>query len=179
MSKLERLAHMAFVAVCFVSIVLMIEARFRQPVISLEHGTERGPAKSIQGPVVGEQMSLPGVHWSSYPVSVVLVLSPTCHFCADSMPFYRRLAKAHDRNRGVPAMVVSTAASVDGMRTELTRNGISVDTVLNTGPAILGVRATPTIFVVDAKGTVRGVFVGELNSADEAKVLNLIGQIGA
>src|SRR5260370_25607918 len=49
---------------------------------------------------VGDQ--LPGLHaynWKAHDRTLVLALRNGCHFCEDSMPFYRRRAKLEQSNQ--------------------------------------------------------------------------------
>ena len=41
--------------------------------------------------LVGKNVEIPGAAWSIPPLNVLVYLSTTSHFCAESMPWYRRL----------------------------------------------------------------------------------------
>jgi len=83
MSKLERLTHICLIAACVVSLGLLLERRF-------------APARSTHSPrldgLIGKRLDLPGANWKSSKVNVVLFLNTHCHFCENSIPFYREVA---------------------------------------------------------------------------------------
>ena len=85
MSKLETATHVFLIGLCCLAGGLLIEQRFfSQP------DNESGPAPTL----VGREVRLPGADWQSAPVSVLLQISSTCHYCNNSMPFYRQLMAA-------------------------------------------------------------------------------------
>jgi hypothetical protein len=69
------------------------------------------PAESAQvapeGPAVGTVLpALPGYNWQQHSETLLLAIRKGCHFCEDSMPFYRKLLQA-ERNGDSKAFLVS------------------------------------------------------------------------
>jgi hypothetical protein len=170
MTKLERLAHMTFVALCLVGITLMLEARFAAKV---ETSAASPRARSVAEDVEGKPMKLPGVPFRQARVSVVLQLSPTCPYCKASMGFYRRLSERHSKS--VVPIIVAFSGSLKPMRDQLAENGVAVQTLVNV-ESLFGLYATPSLYLVDSAGTVTKRYVGLLDATTEEQVLSLIEQ---
>jgi hypothetical protein len=157
---------MAFVGLCVVGIVLMLEARYRR----YTPPQEPRPIEEA----VGKRMDLPGVSWNSAPVSVVLQLSPTCHFCEESMPFYRKLAADRNGKGQLVPLVVAAEGSGKAMEAELVQNRIPASKIVVIGSALFGSTATPALYLVDSNGIVRNRFMGKLDSSAEEEVMSSI-----
>ena len=160
-SRLEKVPHLTFIVVCLVAVVLMIEARFK-----------RSESVAVVGTPKVSSLSLHGVNWKDAPVTVILQLNPTCWFCTESMPFYRRLTSTPQVRAGRAAVVVVTAGSIEMMRSMLASNQINVNGVIggvveSDSPAV-----TPTVFVVDSRGAVKRQFVGKFDSTREEEVIS-------
>lgn len=49
------------------------------------------PSPPTPTTLVGKTISLPGHHFPAQRDTLVLVVSTSCHFCNESLPFYRQL----------------------------------------------------------------------------------------
>jgi len=106
--------------------------------------------------------------------TAVLVIRSTCHFCAESVPFYRRLA-ASVSARTPSAALVAVCTEAEGSCADfLKQAGVSVTAVVATPPGGLRVRGTPTLLLVNSAGEVRHVWAGKLTEAKETEVLKLV-----
>jgi hypothetical protein len=111
------------------------------------------------------------VHFSSIPVSqqtLVIALQTGCHFCEDSLPFYRRLSKETTGSSthltfGFPHLASDGAAL-------LRTNGIEGADVREMDFSRMGIRGTPTLILVDGHGKVQKFWAGKLAPAKEAEV---------
>src|ERR1700735_3768774 len=55
-------------------------------------------AESAQEPHIGDQLpAIPDVNWKGNDRTLVLALRKGCHYCEDSMPFYRKLAQLSEQ----------------------------------------------------------------------------------
>jgi hypothetical protein len=163
MTKLETATHVFLIGVCCLAGGLLIEQRF----FSAPDGP--GPAPNL----VGREVKLPGADWQSAPVSVVLQISSTCHFCNESMPFYRQLIAARQAAGAKVPVIVASADAVAVMRQHLAEQQVSVDKVLHSRMEGFG-NLTPTVYIVDSKGMVKRVFVGELDPSGEKELLSIV-----
>ncbi len=122
----------------------------------------------------GTQIIRTGEH---FPVSfssanpkgfLVLALQMGCHFCEESMPFYRRLSDEVVRT-GIGIIYVLPGA-LEESRGYLRTRGLLGGQVLQRQLRDVRVYGTPTLVLVDGGGTVKGVWVGKLNPMRERQV---------
>ncbi len=107
-------------------------------------------------------------------LTLVLVTSSTCRFCAESLPFYRKLVPAA-RNAGARVLAV-TAEEPTINANYLSSEGIRVDAAVSSTQNGLVFRGTPTLVVVGRDGTVVGSWAGKLSSEEEIQVLAAVLQ---
>jgi len=119
-------------------------------------------------PPQGTRLELPGVQWNERPQTLVMVLRKDCQFCSASSAFYRRLLEETARLHVpvIAALPDEPAASQEYLR----HLGIVVPEVRHASLRSIGVGATPTLVLVDARGAVARSWVGQLSQAREAEV---------
>jgi hypothetical protein len=163
MTKIEKITHILLIVLCCVSVYVILEKRLapRRPVTS-------AAAKQFTGRTVQVQ----GLAWNSSAWTVILQLSTTCHFCADSMPFYRRLADIRRQPNSI-AWVVIGREPAGALQEHLLRERLSVDRVVSGRLEPINFAGTPAIFIVDSQGTVKRAFVGRLSPSDEHEVASI------
>src|ERR1035438_5652079 len=54
---------------------------------------------------VGEKVNLSDVNWKGNGQTLLLAISSECHFCKESMPFYKKLQLAAGRNVRILALM--------------------------------------------------------------------------
>jgi hypothetical protein len=128
------------------------------------------PKVSTPDPKPGVRLTLPGVDWRAHPRTVLFLLSPQCHFCSESAPFYRRLT-------GDPALtkrfrfIAVLPSQVDESKSYLSTLKVTVNDILQFNFASWGVPGTPTIILVNSEGKVQGTWVGKLSAGEEDRIL--------
>jgi hypothetical protein len=157
MRRLEIAVNVSIVAVCAVLCFVLVRERV----------LPRSP-RQVDGEVsVGSRVSLNGLS-SSNSAALLLVVSPTCHFCVESADFYRRLLTAL---QGSPVRVTALLLNrTDEAPEYLKRLPVPVTHVPG-GVRQLRVRGTPTILLVDRNGIVQNVWVGKLPIEKENEVI--------
>ena len=123
-------------------------------------------------PVVGKPVNLSDQNWSAQPKTVVLALQTTCHFCTESMEFYKRLVdSAKGKNiKFVAVFPQSVAESTE----HLTRFGVSEIEVKQVPISQIDVSGTPTLILTNDKGEVTNYWIGKLTPEKEMEVINQI-----
>jgi peroxiredoxin len=114
-----------------------------------------------------------GLDWKSYAVNVVFFISTHCHFCEESMPFYRQVTEIPGR---APQKLAISAISRDDpelLKGTLSKQHVNLDGVYR-APVIDALSSTPIVLIVDANGIVRRVFEGRLDSSREKDVLKIV-----
>jgi len=133
-------------------------------------------AKSVpEAPAVGTVLpALPGYNWDGHTQSLLLALRKGCHFCEDSMPFYRELLKA-EKSGGSKAHVVAVLPDTVIDATRVVQDAqLDVPMVAPFQLQRLHVSGTPTVILVDGKGMVEKVWVGEQDAAGQQGIRTAI-----
>jgi hypothetical protein len=161
--SLDTLTNLVLITTCVAVTTVVIE-RYRSP------GADARVAYTI-----GEKMgSASTINYASAERTLVMFLRDGCHFCTESMPFYRQLAR--DRASNEPfRIVVATPNDVGVARSYLANNAFAVDDIQQIRPGALKVSGTPTLILVDRTGIVHGYWRGKLSPAAEREVRQRLG----
>jgi hypothetical protein len=129
--------------------------------------------------VVGRKVSLSEVGFEKSSLSVVLLLSTQCRYCAQSMPFYKALSDM--RRKPESSFQLFTVFPQDRLTVEshLKDFGLSTDAI-ETGPKFfqeMGVLTTPTLLLVNSKGVIEKAWAGELTVNSQNEVISDIKKI--
>lgn len=167
--NLEKITQSFLIAVCVVSLVVLVEHNF------LGNGAGAGSLDAYADTLAGQrETSIPPAVWQASPVHVVLLLNSTCRFCDESMPLYQKFA-ALRREYGVRFSLVAVGAEPpDVLREYLRQNKINVDSVLQVRSGFATVRFTPAVFIVNSQGIIQKAFLGKLNEGSEKQLLQLV-----
>ena len=133
-----------------------------------------GPKPDASAPPTvptGTQLSLEGVDWGAKKRTLLMVLSDSCRFCTESAEFYKKLAQERAKHDDVRIIAV-LPQDVSAGQAYLNKLGVSVDEVRQSPLDAVGVKATPTLILVDDKGVVTASWVGKLPPDKESEVLN-------
>ncbi len=120
----------------------------------------------------GDQITVPNQDWKKNGRTVLLFLSTKCHFCTESAPFYRTLMGQLENKQVHIAAVFPQ--SVEEGKQYLSSLGVLVTNVQNLPSELSQVRSTPTLVLVDDKGTVIDSWIGKLTPSDESAVISKI-----
>ncbi len=120
---------------------------------------------------VGTKMSLQDVNWAAKKRTLLMALSDTCRYCTESADFYKKLAQEKAKHDDVRIIAV-LPQDVTAGQAYLNKLGVSVDEVRQSPLEAVGVRATPTLILIDDKGVVTASWVGKLPPDKEAEVIN-------
>ena len=162
MSRLEKLTNIAVLLSC----ALLVAALGRNFYLS-----HTRPAAGTEAVARGQQITLPGYTPASTESTLIMVLSTQCHFCKDSMPFYRKLTVLHRSAPGRLRVVAVLPEPESEASAYLDRNGVGVDHVFSLPPGDIGVNATPTLLLLDPRNKVEESWVGLLGDSQQAEVL--------
>lgn len=159
--RVELLANIAIIIVAvLISAVLVKRYLFSPPAA--------GEMKTIAS---GEKVALPDVDWQKSRQTLLLVLSQGCHFCAESVPFYQRLAKETSARNDIRLIAILPQPPGEGQK-YLDELGVSIKDVRQAELSSIQVRGTPTLILVDNQGIVTSAWVGKLPSDKEVEVIS-------
>lgn len=157
MKLLDRIASI----VVIVAVVVFLAVVIRGGYLHVQPDTPR-----TSGSHIGQVVTLPGVKFHGPHDSLILGISTSCHFCSESLPFYRRFAEQAGGKVGFIAVLPQTGA--EGER-YLKDAGITGVQVVSAKLSTIGVNGTPTILLVDGNGKVKSTWVGLLDDAAQKK----------
>lgn len=117
-----------------------------------------------------------GVDFRAGGSTLLMVVRENCHFCQDSLPFYRQLSDARARHPNPALRVVAASTdSHDALSAYLQLKGVRVDQVSTIESGTLKVPGTPTLLLVDQAGRILNIWRGKLPDRQEKEVLRTLG----
>jgi hypothetical protein len=126
-------------------------------------------ASAPPAPVVGDRLAtIAGLDLTASPRTLVLAIQSSCHFCSESMAFYRELAQRHGPS---VRLVVVAPDDQTAARRYVTDHGFSPDAIVTSDLLALNVGGTPTLMLAGATGVIEHVWMGKLSAAREQEVL--------
>jgi hypothetical protein len=164
-SSLDTVANIAIILVCAIAAVVLIRNQFFPP---------QAPPRPGQAEVGDTLAPIKQVLPAGTERAMVVAVSPTCHFCNESFPFYKKLIDERN-SKGSPVKVIAAVPTDQAIQEESQKfaaAGVKPDQVVKMDFAAIKVPGTPTILHVDNNGKVLDVWVGKLpDSGSERKVL--------
>lgn len=166
--SLSRVTDVSILVVC--AVLLATLARNE-----LDHHRKARDANHRASTMVGQKVA--GMPTSSRRrVAVTLVLSPTCPYCAKSVPFYRDLTRLARESGGL--MVVTSKAPHGMSLDEFFRdNQLEGVVPLVADDSSLSVSAVPTLLVSDADDRIAQGWTGYLGEDGRRDVYALISKM--
>lgn len=161
MKRLEAATYIILIAVC----VLLGIRLWQYHPVSESATTQPSPA-----PLTNVSTRLP-VDLSPHRKWLVMALSTQCHYCSESVPFYRDLQTKSLNDVGLLAVFPQNQSDV---ATYEKLKGFSPTTVPDFPLSKLQVRGTPTLFLVDQKGNVLRSWIGTLTDKEKLELLEQI-----
>jgi thioredoxin-related protein len=166
-SSLDTLANIAIIVVCAIAAFVLIRNQFFPP---------RPPGAPPQVEK-GEQFEqLKAVVPAGSQRALVVAVSPTCHFCNDSMPFYKRLIDERNQ-KGSPVKFVAAVPTEQAKAEESQKfasAGAQPDSMVHLDFSSIKVPGTPTLLLVDNNGKVLDVWVGKQDEKGEKDILEVL-----
>ena len=117
--------------------------------------------------MLGKQVVLPGVQWSSHRATLVVAISSACHFCIASTHFYSQITRS---NHAAPVVVVMPQGEQDA-QAFLSKHAIAPSSVVSASLASIQVNATPTLLLISPSGIVTKAWIGELTDTQQHEVI--------
>jgi thioredoxin-related protein len=117
---------------------------------------------------------LPGYRWNDHQKTLVLAIRKGCHYCDSSLPFYKQLSGL-EKNNTLHAHLLAVMPDDPAAGTaDLRSGGVLVEAIFKQPLSSIQVSGTPTLFLVDAKGSIEHSWVGELTPQGEKDVISTL-----
>lgn len=114
---------------------------------------------------------IPNLEWKQHRRTLVLALNTGCHFCEQSVPFYRSLGERQEHG-GIDLDLVAVFPNDPAqVRQFMSTESLRVRSVAAVPLEKLRVNATPTLILVDNSGRVERAWVGMLSPAEQFELL--------
>ncbi|HMG74643.1 MAG TPA: hypothetical protein VK582_14175 [Pyrinomonadaceae bacterium] len=159
--RIELIANVSIIIVAIVICAALAKRFLTKP-----------PAQQsdASGIVAGTKINLPDEDWAKNGKTLLLALSTNCKFCSASAPFYQRLASTALSSKNTKLVAVLPQGA-EQSREYLSTLKVTIEDVKQASPVSLGVRATPTLILVNNAGIVTNSWVGQLTPDKETEVL--------
>src|SRR5262245_8904408 len=108
--------------------------------------------------------------------ALVVAVAPGCHFCNESMPFYKQLLD-HRNQQSSPVKFIAAVPFAEAKAEEAQKfagAGAQPDGLVQLDFAAVKVPGTPTLMLVDNNGEVLSVWVGKLDEDRQKEVLAVL-----
>jgi len=160
--KIETVANVCIIVVAI--IVCVAAVRYFRTKAS----GSKAPTPAI---AAGTKINLPNEDWARNRQTLLLALSTQCKYCSASAEFYQRLVNTTSSNTKLVAVLPQ---SPEESQQYLTGLKVTIKDIQQISPPALGVRATPTLILIDSAGTVINSWVGKLPPDKEEEVLTAV-----
>ena len=170
-SSLDTVANIAIIVVCAIAAVVLgfqLRDRFMQ--------RSQGPGGEVRIEKGEKYAQLKEVVPAGANRALVVAVQPGCHYCNDSMPFYKRLLDERNQ-KGSGVKFVAAVPSDEAKPQEAEKFaavGAQPDNIAKVDFAAIKVPGTPTLVLVDNSGKVLNVWVGKLDPGGEKEVLEVL-----
>ena len=167
MKKVEMVTNITIITVALLIGAAVVKRHFLAGASGKDN---RPPVKEINA---GSKVALPGMDWRKNGKTLLLALSPGCHYCSESAPFYQRLARETSAAGKAKLIAVFSTPDSEG-RKYLNELAVEIYDVRQASLDSIGVTGTPTLILVDDAGVVTKAWIGQLQPDAEAEVLNIL-----
>jgi hypothetical protein len=136
-------------------------------------GGEPNAPLAVGGYVAGDAApAIAGVSYAAADRSLLLFLNSNCHYCTESVPFYKTLISKRNGGKGQVALIALSKETAEDLHDYLGAHHIAVDRVLSLqGRSDLKFMGTPTLILVNQMGRVQHVWTGALGPDQQREVL--------
>ena len=155
------MANIAIIVVCAIAAVVLVRNQFFPP-------RPPGPPQVEKGE---QYAQLKAVVPAGSSRALVVAVQPGCHYCNDSMAFYKQLVDQRNQKDSKVKFVAAVPTNdkpadaqklVSDEAEKFASAGAQPDSMVNLDFAAVKVPGTPTLMLVDNNGKILNVWVGKL-----------------
>lgn len=154
------------------SAVIIVALMMGRSLINRFYFESTKPMTAVNSPLSpGVKLQINDIDFSESEQNLLLVLSTTCRYCSESMPFYRSIATLNSERRRL-RMIGVFSGEMDASIKFLTEYELALDRVIKAGTAEIKVAGTPTLVLTNRDGVVLDVWYGKLKPDREKEFMN-------
>jgi hypothetical protein len=170
--KIETLANISIIIAALLFCTTLVHEKW------LHRPSGLAPAAQTDNRLQGTNLHIDGVNWESANKTVVIALSTQCHFCRESVPFYKELT-ALPAVKSKRLLVVTVFPQQQGEAESFVKaSEIRANIVLSMPLQTLGTSSTPTLFLVNQAGKVERLWIGVLSPTQQKDLLGELAKLG-
>lgn len=120
--------------------------------------------------------ALPNLSYTSSPRTLLIAMNTKCHYCNESVPFYKRLttmSNATVTNTRIVAVFPNPDREV---KDYVRQKQLTPETIGTMNLSAINVEGTPSIILVDSNGRIINFWIGKLSEAGAQQVLEAVRQ---
>ncbi len=173
-STLDTVANIAIIVVCAIAAAVLVRNQFFPP---------RPPGAPPQAEKGEQYAQLKAVVPAGASRALVVAVQPGCHYCNDSMAFYKQLLDQRNQQASKVKFIAAVPANdkpadaqklVSDEAEKFAAVGAHPDNMVNIDFNAIKVPGTPTLMLVDNNGKILNVWVGKLDAGGEKEVLKTL-----
>ena len=158
------------------TLLVFIATRWFKDRPAFEPSTRNTQAVALPQPGIGMQLEVRGAQTKNVPMTLLLVVSPSCRYCIQSQSFYRTLASAAESRRAHLIVSVPHAQSAQSF---LRDAGLNSATLREWPDVNLRIVGTPALFAVNSAGKIKRIWHGALSEQRRRDVLSVLDEPAA
>lgn len=120
--------------------------------------------------------SVPGINYGSASQTLLIAMSTKCHYCEESLPFYKQLAEAQRVSDSGTQIIAVFPNAEEEVKQYLQQNEFDLESLSSVDFRALNISRTPTAVLIDSDGKVLDFWVGKLPSDVEQQVVRAVRQ---
>lgn len=165
--RLEQVTNWAILLTALFCAVLWARAFLVTPSASSDSSAYYAPGEVIP--------PIQNLHLSKAPRTLIFVVSSSCRFCTESMPFYQDVVRQRDVAKSDVQLIVLGQEDQSSLEAYLSNHDVQPDAVVSVlGVQGLKVSRTPTILEVDSDSEVMRAWYGRLSDGAEEAVVKAV-----
>jgi len=162
-----KVSNLFFIASCIVlSTIVVIEYTKRNELTA----TKRPQAREEHA--TGLKVPLEALGSKEADSTMLIVFSPGCIYCQNSLPFYARLIEASRRSSSKARVIFASSQPPEKTAFFFKNAGLDPDIIVL--PLEVPAKGTPSLFIFDRTGALINSWLGQLSPDQEKRVLGLI-----
>lgn len=163
--RLEVATNIAVLLVAAIVLATFVRAYFgSHPTPQIQSGFQRGQTFA----------RVPRISYDSSPQTLLIAMSTRCHYCVESLPFYKRLAEAQRANGRTIHIVAIFPDQEAEVREYVRQNKVDLETIAGVNFGALNISGTPTAVLIDGGDRVRDFWVGKLPQDKEQQIIKAV-----
>ena len=128
-------------------------------------------------PAVGTTLTaIPHYNWADHGETLLLAIRRGCHFCEESMPLYRRLADMERKGQLKPHLIAVLPDDARSASELLQSQQLTIESIPDFELSRIHIAGTPALMLLNDRGAVERVWMGQLSQGDEKSLLEVIAK---